>query len=125
MKLDYLPPGLVQRINHERFPRFIIRDGLGQFWAGEERRWSDNPAEAVLFCREIDATETRNRFCLGGDVADTFTVTVVVAVHARRWSVKQLTRHLKRHRKFFIGGPGDKEGLLLEILPESLKKVES
>ena len=124
MKLDYLPPGLVQRINDERFPRFIIRDGLGQFWAGEERRWSDNPADAVLFYRELDATETRNRHCLGGDEADTFTVTVVIAVHARRWSAKQLARHLRRHRRFFIGGPKGKEGVLLEIVPDTLKKVK-
>ncbi len=124
MKLDYLPPGYIQRINHERFPRFIIRDGLGQFWAGEERRWSDKAADAVLFYRELDATEVRNRHCLGGDIADTFSVSSILTVHARRWSLEELARHLRRHRKFFIGGPGNKEGLLLEILPDSLKKVE-
>ena len=121
--MDYLPPGRVQRVNDERFPRYVIRDCLGQFWAGESR-WSANPSDAILFCREIDATETRNRFCLGGDVADTFTATVVVTVHARRWSAKELARHLGRHRKFCIGGPVDKQGLLLEILPDTLKKVE-
>ncbi len=122
--MDYLPPGYVQRIGDERFPRFVVRDGLGQYWAGEGRRWSDEPADAVLFCRELDAMEERNRHCLGGDVADTFVVTVVVTVHARRWSAKELARHLSRHRKFFIGGPAGKEGLLLEIVPDTLKDVE-
>jgi 23S rRNA pseudoU1915 N3-methylase RlmH len=68
--------------------------------------------------------EERNRCCLGGDEADTFVVTVLVTVHARRWSAKELARHLGRHRKFFIGGPAGKEGLLLEIVPDTLKKVE-
>ena len=122
--MDYLPPGRVVKIGDDRYPRFCIRDSLGQFWAGEQRRWRDKPSEAVLFYREIDATEERNRFCLGGDVADTFSVTAIVTVHARRWSAKELVRHLRRHRQFFIGGPGNKEGLLLEIVPDTLKKVE-
>ena len=90
--MDYLPPGYVQRIGDERFPRFVIRDGLGQYWARD--RWSDNPATAVLFYQELDAMEARNRYCLG-DEADTFSVTVVLAVHARRWSAEELARHLK------------------------------
>ena len=121
--MDYLPPGLIQRINHERFPRFIIRDGLGQFWAGEERRWSDKPGDAVLFYRELDAITERNWHCLG-DAGDTFTVTVSIVTHAGRWSLEELVRHLRRHRRFFTGGPAGKEGIALEILPDSLKKVE-
>ncbi len=120
--MDYLPPGHIQRIGDKRFPRYIIRDGLGQYWARD--RWSDKPGDAVLFHRELDAVKVRNRYCLGDDEADTFTVSVVLAVHARRWSAEELTRHLKRHRKFFIGGPAGKEGLLLEIVPDTLKKVD-
>ena len=47
--MDYMPPGYIQRVGDERFPRFVIRDGVGQCWAGEERRWRDKPSEAVLF----------------------------------------------------------------------------
>lgn len=65
----------------------------------------------------------RNRYCLG-DEADTFSVSVVLAVHAGRWSAEELARHLEQHRKFFIGGPAGKEGLLLEIVPGTLKKVD-
>jgi hypothetical protein len=122
--VDYLAPGYIQRTGDERFPRFVIRDGLGQYWAGEERRWQDKPTDAVLFYSEIDATETRNRHCLGGDEADTFAVTLLVTVHARRWSEEELARHLKRHRKFFLKGLAGKEGLLLEIVPDTLTRIE-
>ena len=119
--MDYLPPGYIQRIGDERFPRFIIRDALGQYWARD--RWSDQPADAVLFCRELDATEARNRYCLGGE-ADVYAVTAVVTVHPYRWLAEELVRHLKRHREFFIKGSAGREGILLEIVPDTLKKVE-
>ncbi len=122
--MDCLPPGRVVKVGDEWFPRFVIRDSLGQYWAGEERRWRDKPSDAVLFCSEIDATETRNRHCLGGDEADTFAVTLLVTVHARRWSGEELARHLKRHRKFFLKGLAGKEGLLLEIVPDTLTRIE-
>ena len=121
--MDYMPPTRVVKVGDERFPRFCIRDDLGQWWAGEGR-WRGKPCEAVLFHTEIAATEARNRCCLGGDVADTFTVTVVLTVHTRRWSRKELARHLKRHRTFCISGPPGKDGLLLEIMHKTLKKVE-
>ena len=121
--MNYLPPGRVQKIGDERFPRFVIRDGIGQYLASDDR-WSDKPSDAVLFYSEIDATETRNRHCLGGDEADTFAVTLLVTVNARRWSEEELARHLNRHRKFFLKGLAGKEGLLLEIVPDTLKKVE-
>jgi hypothetical protein len=122
--MDYLPPGHVVKIGDERFPRFVILDSLGQYWSGEERRWRGKPSEAVLFHTEIAAIEERNRHCLGGDVADTFTATVVVTVHARRWSKRELARHLRRHRKLFVGGPAGQEGILLEIVCNTLRKVK-
>ena len=121
--MDYVPPGRVQRFGGRRFPRYVIRDSLGQYWAGEERRWSDNPSDSVLFCRELDAMLERNRCCLGDGKTDSFKVTVVLVVHGNRWTTKQLARHLKRHRRLAIGGPAGKGGLLLEIMPSTLKKV--
>jgi hypothetical protein len=97
-------------------------DGLSQYFAGNGR-WSDNPSDAVLFYRELDALAERNRHCLG-DVGDTFTVTVSIVTHAGRWSVKDLATFLKRHRRFCTGGLAGREGILLEVLPDSLKKVE-
>lgn len=122
--MDHLPPGYVVRIGTSRFPRFAIRDGVGQYWAGQERRWRDKPADALLFCCEIDAVEERNRYCLGGDVAETYAVSFLVSVDARRWSEEELARHLKRHRKFFLHGPAGKEGILLEIVYKTLRKIE-
>ena len=121
--MDYEPPGRVQRFGGRRFPRWVIRDGRGRYWAGD-RRWSDWPGEAVLFCRRIDATAARDRHCLGEDKADTFTAKVTVTVHARRWSKRELARHLEKHRRLCIGGPRGKGGLLLEIMPDTLKKVK-
>ena len=78
--MDYLPPGRVVRVGDRRFPRWVVKDAENRYWAGEGQ-WSDEPSEALLFCREIDAAKQKNRYCLGGDPADTFTATVVVTVH--------------------------------------------
>jgi hypothetical protein len=78
----------------------------------------------VLFCRETDAIEVRNRSCLGGDTGDTFLATIVLTVHASRWSVEELANYLKRHRRFCIGGPAGKGGMSAEILPGTLRRTE-
>jgi len=121
--MDYLPPGRVVKVGHKRFSRFVIKDVEGRFWAGKGR-WSDDPSGALLFCRELDAAKQKNRHCLGGDEADTFTATVVVTVHPARWSTEELADFLARHREFFRGGPPGKEGLLLEIVPDTLRKTK-
>jgi hypothetical protein len=118
--MDYLPPGRVVRVGDLRWRRWVIKDGLGQHWAGQERRWRDKPSEAVLFCRELEAIAERNRHCLGGDVGETFVAHIAIVTHTGHWSRKKLARFLKRHREFFIAGCG----ILFEILPESLKKVK-
>ena len=79
--MNYLPPGHVQRVGDERFPRWIVRDARRQYL--RQDHWSDKPGEAVLFGSEADAMNARNRYGLG-DEADTFTVAAVVTVHARR-----------------------------------------
>jgi hypothetical protein len=121
--MNYLPPGRVVKVGDHRWKRFVIRDCLDQFWAGEGR-WSKEPSEALLFNREIDAAKQKNRFCLGGEEADTFTATIVITVHPKRWSRKALVAFLKRHREFCIGGPPGKEGLLLEIVSDTLRKAK-
>ena len=120
--MDYLPPGRVVKVGDRRWRRYVIRDCLDHFWAGEGR-WSEKPSEALLFCRELDATKQKNRHCLGDDNADTFTVRVVVAAHPGRWSARELARFLARHREFCMGGPAGKGGLLLEIVPDTLRKA--
>ena len=68
--------------------------------------------------------EAKEPILPGRRPADTFTATVVVTVHPRRWSRKALAAFLKRHREFCIGGPAGKGGLLLEIVPNTLRKTK-
>lgn len=120
--MDFMPDGYVEQIGDEKY---VIRDGVGQWWAGIERRWRAKPSEAILFDTEMEALEERNRYCLG-DEADALQVEIVavLTVYARCWSLTALAHHLEQHRKFYISGPPGKEGVLLELLPDTLKKVE-
>ena len=68
--MKYLPPGRVVKVCDPRWSRWLIMDGLSQYFAGDER-WSDNPSDAVLYHRELDAIAERNRSCLG-DAGETF-----------------------------------------------------
>ena len=86
--MDYLPPGYIRRIGDERFPRFVIRDGIGQYWAARTTGGATSHADALLFYYGDRRNGGENRYCLGGDAADTFTATVTVTVHARRWSTR-------------------------------------
>ena len=120
--MDYLPPGRVVRVGDRRWRRWVIRDCLDRFWAGEGR-WSEESSKALLFCRELDATTQKSQYCLG-DTADTFTATVVVTARPKCWSRKALVAFMKRHREFCIGGPAGMEGLLLEIVPDTLRRAK-
>jgi hypothetical protein len=122
--MDFMPPGYIVRVGDERFPRYAIRDGVGQWWAGEERRWRPNPSEAVLFHVEATAAEERARHCLGDDPVGAFSVMVMVSCAPRRWSMKQVLRFLRRHWRFFTCTPDGKRGLLLEVVPDRLRKIE-
>ncbi len=121
--MDYFPPGRVVSVGDPRWKRWIIKDAENRYWTGRGQ-WSDEPSEALLFHREIDAAKLKNRHCLGGGDADTFTVRVVITAHPGRWSRRQLARFLDHHREFFIGGPPGKQGLLLEIVPDTLRRAK-
>ena len=119
--MDFMPPGYVQQIDHEKY---VLRDGVGQWWAGKERRWKSESTEAIFFRTEVAAMEERNRCGLLGDPADTFKALVIVTVQAHRWTKEELVRRLKRHREIHFEANGGEEGLLLELLLDTLKKVE-
>ena len=121
--MEYLPPGRVERVGDSRWRRWLITDGLGQYLT-TGNRWTNDPAKAALFCRQTDALAVCNRHCLGGYQADTYQVSVILTVTAGHYSRKEVLRRLKRHRLFAASGPRGKDGLLLEILPKTLKKVE-
>ena len=121
--MDFMPDGFIEKTGNEKY---VIRDGVGQWWAGSERRWQATPSEAMLFDTEMAALEERNRYCLGDDAdALRFEIVAVLTVYARCWSLTELAHHLVQHRKFYISGrPTGKEGVLFELLPDTLKKVE-
>ena len=122
MTKNFTPPAQVVKVSDPRWSRFIIRDADGRYWANA--RWSSNPSEAVLFHLETNAIEVRNRLGFGGDLADTFTTTVVLSTHHGDWNAEELVAYLQRHRRSFLKGPTGKKGILLEIVPNALKKVE-
>lgn len=65
--MDFMPPGRVVQVCDPRWSRWVLKDGVGQYWAGARRRWRDKPSDAMLFCRESDAEAEKNRHCLGSD----------------------------------------------------------
>lgn len=121
--MDHLPPTYIRRIGDFRWHRYIVRDSRGKYWAGG-MEWSDNRADATLFASSLAAIAKLNHCCLNGDAAATFTTTVVMSVHAGRWTTDELVAHLQKHKQFCVGGPADKGGILLEIVVEEVKKVE-
>ena len=116
--MDFMPDGYVEKFGD----KYAVRDGVGQWWAGAERRWRGKASEAMLFDTEMEALEERNRHCLG-DEADLLRVEIVgvLTVYVRRWSLTELARHLEQHRKLYISGPPGKEGVLLELRPDTLR----
>ena len=74
--MDYLPPGHIRGIGDKRFPRFLIKRWLGQYLVRRGARWRTSHARRCCFVHGDRRNGARNRHCLGGDAADTFTVTV-------------------------------------------------
>ena len=111
--MDYKPPGRVHNGSAEEAvsPAGSSVTGRGRYWAGAGTLERLARRSQFLFLPpEVDAMEARNRRCLGGDVADTFSVMVVVAVGGGRWSKRELARHLEKHRRFCIGGKAGRRG---------------
>ena len=120
--MDFMPSSRVVRVSDARWSRFLIRDAHGQYFA--QNHWSNSPSDAVLFHREVDAIEARNRLGFTGDAADTFMATIVLTVHQDKWTVEELVAYMKRHRQSSLRGAVGKRGILLEILPDGIRKVE-
>jgi len=104
------------KVGDRRFPRWIVKDAENRYWRAEGR-WSADASGALLFCRDLDATKQKNRYCLGGDPADTFTATVVVTAHPPTLVAQGDCRFVKRHREFCIGGPAGKGGFTARNRP--------
>ena len=119
--MDFMPPAHIVKVSDPRWSRWIIKDGIGQYWAGEHR-WSDKPAAAILFSRAKDALATIERCGLGDGMGNKFTVTVVVT--ANGWTVGELATFLHEHSEFSLRDSAVDEELLFEIVPETLKRAD-
>jgi hypothetical protein len=121
--MDCMFPVFVRRIG-DNWVRYVLKDAIGQIWTG--KGWGSKLSEALLFHSELDAIETRNRLDFNGDdEADTFITQVVLTVHRGKWTMDELIAHMRRHRSSYLNGPPGKGGILLEILPTELRKVEA
>jgi hypothetical protein len=119
--MNYMPPAYVVKVGDSRWGRYVIRDGLLQYWTGEQR-WSDKPGDATLFYRHADATATIDRLNLDAGIATKFTVTVVVTAHLLMFD--ELMDFLQEHSELSLRDPRTDEELRLEIIPDTLKAVD-
>jgi hypothetical protein len=121
--MEFMPPVHVQRIGTPRFPRFIMRDGIGQYWTGTG--WSETPSEAALYYTHADAVAAENRYADGEHhVRDTYILRLVVVTDRDAWTVEELARHLKLHGKVWLKKNRETRGVVFEVPWDDLRKTE-
>ncbi len=120
---DHMTPVRVQQVGDCQFTRFILRDGIGQYFTGSG--WTDEPGGAALYYRSADAVEAHNHFYVDRDLPqDTFTATVVVRAVQGDWTADELAEHLRQYGKFIVRPSGERRGVVVEIDWDRLKKGE-
>lgn len=120
---DHMVPVRVQQVGERRFARFVLRDGIGQFFTGSG--WADEPGQAALYYRTVDALEARNRFYLeGGQPEDVFTATIRVRAVRGDWTPGDLTAYLQEWGKFLVRPSSEQRGIVVEIEWDDLTKAE-
>jgi len=120
--MDYTPPTYAQRIGDQRFPRFVGRDGIGQYWTGSG--WSDNPSEAALYCSEAGFVADWSRYSGGEHARDTYTVQVVIITDRDAWSHEELAMHLAYFGAFHLRKNDEPRGVVVEVHWRDLHKTE-
>lgn len=120
--MNFTPPAYAERIGDPRFPRFVGRDGSGQYWTGSG--WSDQPSEAALYCTEADAIAAWSRYSDGILTRDTYTLKVVVTTDRDAWSLEELATHLAYFGEFHLRKNGDSRGVVVEVHWRDLHKTE-
>jgi len=121
--MEYMPPTHIQRIGAPRFPRFICRDGVGQYFT-PNGQWSENPGEAALFYSEADAIAAKNRYSDGIVVRDTYTLKLVVTTDHDAWTVEELAKHLTYFGEFYVRTNNEPRGVAIEVHWNDLRKTE-
>lgn len=121
--MEFMPPVHVQKIGTPEFPRFVMRDGIGQYWTGTS--WSDNPGEAALYYSKADAVTAEHRYADGEHhVRDTYTLQLVVVTDRDAWTDEELTRHLTLFGGFHLEPSQEQRSIVIEVHWDDLRKTE-
>jgi hypothetical protein len=120
--MDHTPPTYAQKIGTPQFPRYVMRDGAGNFWTGTG--WSEYPSQAALFCTEADAVADERRFVDGEQLRDTFTLKVVFITDRNAWSREELVTHLTRFCAIVMERSQERRGVVIETHWDDLRKTE-
>ena len=121
--MDHIPPTYVQKIGMLQFPRYVMRDGAGQYLT-PSGHWSENPSEAALYYCEADAIADERRFVDGEHVRDSFTLKVAFITDRDAWTREQLVQHLTRFCAVVIERNQERRGVVAEVHWDDLRKVE-
>ena len=120
---DHMAPVRVQQVGVPGVTRYVLRDGLGQYFTGSG--WAGEPSQAALYYRAAEAIEARNRHYLdGGQPEDLFTATVRVRAVKGDWTPDELAAHLQHWGKFIVRPSGEQRGIVVEIEWGGLTKAE-
>jgi hypothetical protein len=116
------PPSYVEQIGDARFPRYVMRDGIGEYWTGAS--WSDNPRAAELYRSHADAIADVSRYSDEIRSRDTYQLSVVIITDRDAWTVEELTNHLALCGAFHIEKNGDPRGVVVQVNWRDLHKTE-
>jgi hypothetical protein len=119
--MEFMPPAYVEKVG-TRFPRFVMRDGAGQYFT-LDGQWSENPGEAALFYSEADAISEMNRYAGGEHVRDTFTLKLVVTTDRDAWTADELAKHLAYFGEFHVRKNDESRGVVIEVRWNDLRKT--
>jgi hypothetical protein len=120
--MNFSPPAYAQRIGDQRFPRFVGRDGSGQYWTGNG--WSENPSEAALYCSEAGFVADWSRYSGGEHARDTYTVQVVIITDRDAWTAEGLATHLAQFGGFHLERNREPRGVVIEVHWNDLHKTQ-
>ncbi len=118
--MEFVPPVSVRRVGDSRFLRFIVRDGGGHYWTGQE--WSDNPAEAMLYFRESEAMRAGLQVHDTDGETATFKACVIVSVTRDAWRLEELVTFLKRWGRFILMKNQETRAVTIEINWDELEE---
>lgn len=117
-----IPQVYVMQVGDPRWSRYVIVDLDGRYWS--RNGWTGIRGDADLFGNEEDALAARNRHCTEGEETETYTATVVVTVTKGQWTEDELRRYLRYRGKFYRQHASELKAIIVEVVPDDLKRVE-